>query len=68
MSIETMDVFVVIRWPAESGLPRYSFATVQHAAVLQASVERVQTCSTLEQAAALVDRLNAEQERESKVA
>ena len=68
VSIDTLDVFVVIRWPAESGLPRYSFATLQHAAVIEALVERVQTCSTIEQAASLVDRLNAEEGQESKVA
>ena len=60
MSFDTSDVFVILRWPADAGLPRYSFATAPHAAELQMSVEHVQTCSSLEAAASLVDRLNAE--------
>jgi hypothetical protein len=62
MSLDVADVFVILRWPADAGLPRYSFATAPHAAELQVSVERVQTCSSLEAAASLVDRLNAEEE------
>jgi hypothetical protein len=58
MSVDDRDVFVVLRWPADAGLPRYSFATVVHARELQMPVERVQTCSTIEAAASLVDRLN----------
>lgn len=60
MRLDNSDVFVILRWPAEAGRPRYSFATALHAMELQASVERVQTCSTLEMAASIVDRLNAE--------
>ena len=60
MSLDTADVFVIVRWPADAGLPRYSFATVPHVNELQMSVERVQTCSSLEAAASLVDRLNDE--------
>ena len=62
MSLDVSDVFVILRWPADAGLPRYSFATAPHAAELQMAVERVQTCSSLEAAASLVDRLNAEDE------
>ena len=62
MSLDVTDVFVILRWPAAAGLPRYSFATAPHASELQMSVERVQTCSSLEAAASLVDRLNAEEE------
>jgi hypothetical protein len=62
MSLDVADVFVILRWPADAGLPRYSFATAPHAAELQMAVERVQTCSSLEAAASLVDRLNAEEQ------
>jgi hypothetical protein len=62
MSLDTADVFVILRWPADAGLPRYSFATTLHAMELQVAVERVQTCSTLEAAAAIVERLNAQDE------
>ena len=62
MSFDTSDVFVILRWPADAGLPRYSFATAPHAAELQMSVERVQTCPSLDAAASLVDRLNAEEQ------
>jgi hypothetical protein len=62
MSLDVADVFVILRWPADAGLPRYSFATAPHAAELQMAVERVQTCSSLEAAASLVDRLNAAEE------
>ena len=64
MSLDARDVFVILRWPADAGLPRYSFATVPHAAEIQVPVERVQTCSSLEKAAAIVDSLNAEHEAE----
>lgn len=60
MGFDSSDVFVILRWPADAGLPRYSFATTLHAIELHASVERVQTCSSMETAAAIVDRLNAE--------
>ena len=62
MSVDSSDVFVILRWPADAGLPRYSFATAPHAAELQVTVERVQTCSSIETAASIVDRLNAEHE------
>lgn len=62
MRLETSEVFVVLKWPADSGYPRYSFATAPHAAELQLQAERVQTCASLEAAASLVDRLNAEQQ------
>jgi hypothetical protein len=58
VSLDSKDVFVVLKWPADSGLPRYSFATAPHAAELQSAVERVQTCSSLQAAASLVARLN----------
>ena len=64
MSFDSSDVFVILRWPADSGLPRYSFATMVHAREVQAAVERIQTCSSVEAAASLVDRLNA-QDREA---
>ena len=60
MSLDSRDVFVVLKWPADAGLPRYSFATAPHAAELQSTVERIQTCSSMEAAASLVARLNAE--------
>lgn len=62
MRLDTSDVFVVLKWPAHAGYPSYSFATAPHAAELQAQAgaERVQTCASLEAAASLVDRLNAE--------
>ena len=62
MGLDSRDVFVILRWPVDAGLPRYSFATAPHAAQLETTVERVQTCSSLEAAASLVDRLNAEAE------
>ena len=62
MSLDARDVFIILRWPADAGLPRYSFATVPHAAEIQVPVERVQTCSSIDKAAAIVDRLNAEHE------
>ena len=61
MSIDATDVFVIIRWPADAGQPRYSFATLPHANEIQTPVERVQTCSSLEAAASLAARLNAEE-------
>ena len=63
MTLNAADVFVIIRWPADAGQPRYSFATVPHANELDDHVERVQTCSTIEQAVSIVTRLN-EQEQE----
>ena len=65
MSPDEGDVFVVLRWPADAGLPRYSFATIVHARELQMPVERVQTCSTIEAAASLVDRLNEAHDQEA---
>lgn len=62
VSLDSADVFVILRWPADAGLPRYSFATMPHAAQLELTVERVQTCSSIDAAASLVDRLNAEAE------
>ena len=59
MSIDTTDVFIILKWPAENGQPRYSFATLPHANEIQTPVERVQTCSTIEAAASTVSRLNA---------
>jgi hypothetical protein len=60
MNPDTADVFVIIRWPADAGLPRYSFATPPHVKELQMPVECVETCSSLQAAASRVDRLNAE--------
>jgi hypothetical protein len=65
MSLNDGDVFVILRWPADAGPPRYSFATVVHAKELQMPVERVQTCSTIEAAASLVDRLNEADDEEA---
>lgn len=62
MSLDSRDVFVILRWPADAGLPRYSFATRLHAMELQAGVERIQTCSSMEAAASIVERLNAADE------
>jgi hypothetical protein len=62
MSIDTTDVFIILKWPAENGQPRYSFATLPHANEIQTPVERIQTCSTIESAASLVARLNAAEE------
>lgn len=58
----TTDVFVIIRWPADVGPPRYSFATLPHANEIQEPVERIQTCSSLEAAAEITARLNAEED------
>ena len=63
MSLDSSDVFVILKWPADAGLPRYSFATMPHAHELQVQAELVQTCSSIETAASLVDRLNAEHDR-----
>ena len=60
MNPYSSDVFVILRWPADAGLPRYSFATGPHASELHAVAERVQTCSSIAAAASLVARLNAE--------
>ena len=61
MTLNPNDVFVILKWPADAGLPRYSFATMPHAAEIQHQVERIQTCSSIEKAAALVDELNREE-------
>jgi hypothetical protein len=58
--MNTQDVFIIIRWPADAGLPRYSFATVPHANEIQTAVERIQTCSSIAAAASITARLNAE--------
>jgi hypothetical protein len=58
MSVDTLDVFVVIKWPDDIAGPRYSFATLVHAAEIQEPIERVQTCSSMEKAAAIAARLN----------
>jgi hypothetical protein len=58
MSVDLSDVFVILRWPAEAGTPRYSFATLPHANEIQTPVERIRTCSSLEMAAALAAELN----------
>ena len=68
MSIDKTDVFVIIRWPAEAGAPRYSFATMPHAAEIQTPVERVQTCSTIQAAASLTARLNAAEDAKDTAA
>ena len=60
MVMNTKDVFVILRWPAQAGYPRHSFATVPHANEIQALVERVHTCSTIAAAASITARLNAE--------
>jgi hypothetical protein len=59
MTAQPHDVFVIIRWPADAGLPRYTFATGPHAAEIQVPVERIQTCASLEAAIAVTERLNA---------
>ena len=59
MSGQPHDVFVIIRWPADAGLPRYTFATGPHAAEIQTPVERIRTCASLESAIAITQRLNA---------
>ena len=61
MSLDARDVFVILKWPADAGLPRYSFATIPHAAEIQMPVERIRTCSSIEAAASLVAQLNAEE-------
>ena len=61
MSLDGTDAFVIIKWPIEAGLPRYSFATVPHANEIQTPIERIQTCSSIETAAAIAARLNAEE-------
>ncbi|PYR67392.1 MAG: hypothetical protein DMF87_06700 [Acidobacteria bacterium] len=59
MTAKPDDVFVIIRWPADAGLPRYTFATGPHAAEIQVPIERIQTCASLESAIAITERLNA---------
>lgn len=54
------EVFVVLKWPAGSGHPRYSFATLPHANEILTPTERVETCGSLEAAASITARLNAE--------
>ena len=57
--MHTNDVFVILRWPADAGSPRYSFATVTHANEIQTAVERIQTCPSIGAAATITERLNA---------
>jgi hypothetical protein len=61
MSIDATEIFVILKWPAEAGRPRYTFATGPHAGEIQPPVERIQTCSTIEVAASIAARLNAEE-------
>jgi hypothetical protein len=61
MSLDLTDTFIIIKWPAEAGQPRYSFATLPHANEIQVPIERVQTCSTIEAAATIAAKLNAEE-------
>lgn len=63
MSVDATDVFVVIKWPPDSGHPRYSFATLPHANEIVSPIERVETCSSLEAAVAITARLNAAEAR-----
>jgi hypothetical protein len=58
--VDLTDVFVILKWPEDAGLPRYSFATTQRAREIETCVERIETCSSMEKAAAIVARLNAE--------
>ena len=59
MRAQSTEVFVIIRWPADAGLPRYTFVTGPHAAEIQMPVEQIQTCPSLESAIAITERLNA---------
>jgi hypothetical protein len=61
MSIDATDVFVILKWPDDAGLPRYTFATLPHAAEIQTPVERIETCSSIEKAASIAARLNAQE-------
>ena len=60
MGIDLTDAFVVIRWPESAGLPRYSFMTPPHYREVQAEVQQIQSCSSIQEAAAIVARLNAD--------
>jgi hypothetical protein len=62
MSIDATDVFVILKWPVDAGRPRYTFATLPHAAEIQTPVERIQTCSTIERAVSIAARLNEQEE------
>ena len=60
--MQTKDMFVVLRWPAGDGYPRYSCATLTHANEIETAIERVQACATLAAAASIAARLNAAEE------
>ena len=59
MGIDTTDAFIVIRWPEAAGLPRYSFVTPPHLREVRSEVQQVRSCSRIDEAVAIVDRLNA---------
>jgi hypothetical protein len=65
MRLDASDTFVVLKWPADAGLPRYSFTTVLDATRILLPVEPVMTSSSIEAAAAAVARLNAEHDAAS---
>jgi hypothetical protein len=51
--------YVILAWVHDvPGLPRYSFATLTHAEELWPHVEWLQTCSSMQRAAAIVQELN----------
>lgn len=58
MGIDTTDAFIVIRWPEAAGLPRYSFVTPPHLREVQSEVQQVRSCSRIDEAVAIVARLN----------
>ena len=59
MGVDITDAFIVVRWPDAAGLPRYSFVTPPHLREVQAEVLQVESCSSIQEAAAIVARLNA---------
>ena len=60
MGVDFTDAFIVIRWLDAAGLPQYSFVTPPHLREVQAEVQQVEGCSSIEEAAAIVARLNAD--------
>jgi hypothetical protein len=57
--MQTPAAYVVLEWLEDTpGYPRYSFATVVHAAELGTAVRWVESCATMEAAVALASRLN----------
>ena len=60
MGVDITDAFIVVRWPEGAGLPRYTFVTPPHLREVQTEVLQVQSCSSIAEAAAIVDRLNAD--------